>query len=100
MAPYLPDLNRIKLMFNLYTMSLCCHSLDKPELAHIIALHSVTLTIARNYFRKSCVLGSDELPSEEDETVATAAMVVAMVAAANSMWFLQNLLQLPAFSKK
>jgi hypothetical protein len=81
-------------------MSLHCHSLDEPELTHIIALYSVMPTIAQNYFRKSRVPGSAELPNEEDEMVMMAAMDVAMAAAGNSMWFLQNLLQLPAFSKK
>jgi hypothetical protein len=47
-------------------------------------------TIAQNYFQKSRVLGSDKLPSEEDEMVAMAAMVVGMGAAANSMWFIQE----------
>lgn len=75
LAPYSPDMNPIELMFGQYKKALKRNEGRNFDEAHVIALCSVSPTIARNFFRKCGLPGCEKMEGSELKTVAAIAAV-------------------------
>merc|ERR1712028_208356 len=88
-APYSPDLNPVEYMFNSYKSALKKYCREEWDVANAYGIESVTLDIARSYFRHCGIPRCENYPSIDElkevdsykvlgEAIGTAATVVVL----------------------